>query len=146
MECGSGSPAKRPSTGLAPGREAAEGGGADVSVVLPVYNAACWMEECLQSVLHQDFEGRMELSVFDDASTDGSRALIESWRESFEKRGVSVVISGHNSAKPKGVGFAKNQAVSQSSGRYLCFQDADDVMIPARVRMQYEMAEHHPDA
>ncbi|XP_028828211.1 queuosine-tRNA galactosyltransferase isoform X1 [Denticeps clupeoides] len=146
MECGSGSPAKRPSTGLAPGREAAEGGGADVSVVLPVYNAACWMEECLQSVLHQDFEGRMELSVFDDASTDGSRALIESWRESFEKRGVSVVISGHNSAKPKGVGFAKNQAVSQSSGRYLCFQDADDVMMPARVRMQYEMAEHHPDA
>lgn len=36
---------------------------------MPMYNASCWLDECLQAVLHQDFTGTMELSVFDDAST-----------------------------------------------------------------------------
>lgn len=39
------------------------------SVVMPMYNASPWLDECLQSVLDQDFTGTMELSVFDDAST-----------------------------------------------------------------------------
>lgn len=39
------------------------------SIIMPVYNASCWLEECLQAVLQQDFTGTMQLSVFDDAST-----------------------------------------------------------------------------
>lgn len=39
------------------------------SIVMPVYNASCWLDECLQAVSQQDFTGTMELSVFDDAST-----------------------------------------------------------------------------
>ncbi len=111
---------------------------------MPVYNASCWLDECLQAVLHQDFTGAMELSVFDDASTvslyvciftrlnmqfgpeyetavevqllyvcvcvyvclcvlqDDSRKVVEGWRERLEARGISVVISGHNSAQPRG--------------------------------------------
>ncbi|XP_036412981.1 UDP-GlcNAc:betaGal beta-1,3-N-acetylglucosaminyltransferase-like protein 1 isoform X1 [Colossoma macropomum] len=126
--------------------ESAEGANVQVSVIVPVYNAAEWLDECLQAVLDQDFKGSMELSVYDDSSTDNSREIVEGWREKLEKRGVSVVISGHNSDKPRGVGFAKNQAVSQSSGEYLCFQDADDVMMPQRVRLQYEAATLHPTA
>ncbi|XP_072513321.1 queuosine-tRNA galactosyltransferase isoform X2 [Salminus brasiliensis] len=124
----------------------AEGTSVQVSVIVPVYNGAEWLDECLQAVLDQDFQGSMELSVYDDSSTDNSRSIVEGWRERLEGRGVSMVISGHNSAKPKGVGFAKNQAVSQSSGQYLCFQDADDVMMPQRVRLQYEKAILNPTA
>ncbi|XP_069576603.1 queuosine-tRNA galactosyltransferase isoform X2 [Brachyistius frenatus] len=47
----------------------AERSAMDVCVILPVYNASCWLDECLQAVLQQDFNGSMELSVFDDAST-----------------------------------------------------------------------------
>ncbi|XP_051993564.1 UDP-GlcNAc:betaGal beta-1,3-N-acetylglucosaminyltransferase-like protein 1 isoform X3 [Xyrauchen texanus] len=126
--------------------EAAEGSSAEVSVIMPVYNACDWLNECLGSILQQDFQGSLELSVYDDASTDNSRELIESWRERFKERGVSVMISGHNSTSPRGVGFAKNQAVCQSSGRYLCFQDADDVMMPQRVRLQHEAATLNPTA
>lgn len=36
---------------------------------MPVYNASCWLDECLQAILQQDFTGTMQLSVFDDAST-----------------------------------------------------------------------------
>ena len=38
------------------------------SVILPVHDAEPWLDECLRSVLQQDFEGPMELSVFNDAS------------------------------------------------------------------------------
>ncbi|XP_038127850.1 UDP-GlcNAc:betaGal beta-1,3-N-acetylglucosaminyltransferase-like protein 1 isoform X1 [Cyprinodon tularosa] len=126
--------------------EAEERKTVDVSVIMPVHNASCWLEECLQAVFHQDFAGSMELSVFDDASTDDSRKVLESWRQRMEDRGISVVISGHDSSQPRGVGFAKNKAVAQSSGRYLCFQDADDIMLPQRVRLQYEKALLHPNS
>ncbi|KAF1394897.1 hypothetical protein PFLUV_G00005890 [Perca fluviatilis] len=126
--------------------EAEDRGAVDVSVVVPMYNASCWLDECLQAILHQDFTGTMELSVFDDASTDDSRNVVERWRERLEARGISVVVSGHNFAQPRGVGYAKNKAISQSCGHYFCFQDADDVMLPQRVRLQYEASTLHPNS
>uniref|UniRef100_A0A8C5D0I8 Glycosyltransferase 2-like domain-containing protein n=1 Tax=Gouania willdenowi TaxID=441366 RepID=A0A8C5D0I8_GOUWI len=110
----------------------------EVSIIMPVYNASCWLDECLQAILSQDFTGSMELSVFDDASTDESIKVLEAWREKLGARGISMLISGHKSAQPRGVGYAKNRAISQSHGKYFCFQDADDVMLPQRVRLQYE--------
>ncbi|KAL1281326.1 hypothetical protein QQF64_000129 [Cirrhinus molitorella] len=126
--------------------EPADGDSAAVSVIMPVFNASDWLDECLQAVLEQDFQGRMELSVYDDSSTDNSRELLERWRQRFEDRGFPMLISGHSSSSPRGVGFAKNQAVRQSSGRFLCFQDADDIMRPQRVRLQYEAAAANPTA
>ncbi|XP_075896097.1 queuosine-tRNA galactosyltransferase [Nelusetta ayraudi] len=112
--------------------------GVDVSIIMPMYNASPWLDECLQAVLDQDFTGTMELSVFDDASTDDSRNVVEGWREKLEAKGISLVMSGHSSAQPRGVGYAKNKAICQSRGQCLCFQDADDVMLPGRVRLQHE--------
>ncbi|XP_026216364.1 UDP-GlcNAc:betaGal beta-1,3-N-acetylglucosaminyltransferase-like protein 1 isoform X1 [Anabas testudineus] len=126
-----------------PTGEEEERGAVDVSVIMPVYNASSWLDECLQGILQQDFTGSMELSVFDDASTDDSREVVERWRERLETRGIAVVTSGHNSAQPRGVGYAKNRAISQSRGKYLCFQDSDDVMLPQRVRLQYEASLLH---
>ncbi|XP_053156478.1 UDP-GlcNAc:betaGal beta-1,3-N-acetylglucosaminyltransferase-like protein 1 isoform X2 [Hemicordylus capensis] len=95
-----------------------------VSVILPVYNAECWLDECLKSVLEQDFQGSIELSVFNDASTDNSINIIEKWKILLEEVGIQVLIGGHHSSQPRGVGFAKNRAVDQSSGIYLCFLDS----------------------
>lgn len=84
---------------------------------MPVYNASCWLDECLQAISEQDFTGSMELSVYDDASTvrvcsfssintlglgsiildvclslfvpqDDSRIVVEGWRERLEARGI----------------------------------------------------------
>ncbi|KAK3530635.1 hypothetical protein QTP86_029561 [Hemibagrus guttatus] len=122
-----------------------EGSSVQVSVIIPVYNAAKWLDECLQALSDQDFQGTLEISLFDDGSTDQSREIAESWRERLRMRGVTMVISGHNTDRPRGVGFAKNKAVAQSSGQYLCFQDADDFMMPQRVRLQYEAAVLNPN-
>ncbi|KAG7223760.1 hypothetical protein INR49_026442 [Caranx melampygus] len=126
--------------------EEEERGTVDVSIIMPVYNASCWLDDCLQAILQQDFTGSMELSVYDDASTDDSREVVEGWRERLEGRGISVVTSSHNSAQPRGVGYAKNKAISQSCGKYLCFQDADDVMLPQRVRLQHQSSLLHPNS
>ncbi|XP_040495855.1 UDP-GlcNAc:betaGal beta-1,3-N-acetylglucosaminyltransferase-like protein 1 isoform X5 [Ursus maritimus] len=128
----------------ASGDPAAAAAAPHVSVILPVHNAELWLDECLESVLQQDFEGAMELSVFNDASKDKSAAIIDKWKVKLEGSGIPVVIGGHDSASPRGVGYSKNQAIAQSSGSYLCFLDSDDVMMPQRVRLQLEAAAQHP--
>ncbi|NXY43391.1 B3GNL protein, partial [Ceuthmochares aereus] len=116
------------------------------SIIVPVHNSEHWLDECLKSVWEQDFEGSMELSVFNDASTDGSAEIIEKWKIKLEDAGVPVIVGSNDSSQPRGVGFAKNQAIIQSSGTYLCFLDSDDVMMPQRVRLQYEAAIQHPNS
>ncbi|XP_075759639.1 queuosine-tRNA galactosyltransferase isoform X2 [Pelodiscus sinensis] len=123
-----------------------EGCRVQVSIILPVHNAECWLDECLKSVLEQDFQGSLELSVFNDASKDSSMSIIEKWKFRLEDAGIWVIIGGHDSSRPQGVGFAKNQAVIQSSGTYLCFLDSDDVMMPQRVRLQLEAAIQYPSS
>ena len=44
------------------------------------------------------------------------------------------------------MGFARNRAVEQSRGEYLCFQDVDDIMLPGRIKKQYEAARHMTNA
>ncbi|XP_057174219.1 UDP-GlcNAc:betaGal beta-1,3-N-acetylglucosaminyltransferase-like protein 1 isoform X5 [Ursus arctos] len=75
---------------------------------------------------------------------DKSAAIIDKWKVKLEGSGIPVVIGGHDSASPRGVGYSKNQAIAQSSGSYLCFLDSDDVMMPQRVRLQLEAAAQHP--
>ncbi|XP_075206897.1 queuosine-tRNA galactosyltransferase isoform X2 [Anomaloglossus baeobatrachus] len=93
-----------------------------------------------------DFAGTLEVSMYNDGSTDSSAGIIERWKPKLEDRGIRVIVGGHESERPRGVGYAKNQAVSQTSGRYLCFLDSDDVMMPQRVRLQYEAAQFRPQS
>ena len=51
-----------------------------------------------------------------------------------------------NKGSVGGCGFAKNRCVEQSHGRFLCFQDADDVMYPDRIKKQVEVLASHPKA
>jgi len=114
--------------------------GSLVSIILPMYNAESWLEECLNSVLQQTYQGPMELCVYNDASCDSSLKILEKLRPDFSKRNITIEIKGH-SGEPKGVGYAKNQAISISNGIYLCFLDSDDVMHSERVERQLEVCQ-----
>lgn len=122
--------------------------GIEVSIIMPVHNGSLWLDECLNSVVNQTYQGSIQLSVYDDASTDGSKELIERWRQKLFERNIEVVISGpdKDSQKPRGVGYAKNRAIAQSAGKYLCFLDADDVMHPDRISSQILAAMADPNA
>mmetsp|Transcript_58805 Transcript_58805/g.86199 ORF Transcript_58805/g.86199 Transcript_58805/m.86199 type:complete len:234 (+) Transcript_58805:624-1325(+) len=126
-----------------------------VSVIIPCHNAMPWLEECLASCATQDYAGPLEVSIFDDSSSDGSQACIRAWAERLQDAGVKCVCHGNRwpesassdaNAPAGGAGRARNRAVAQSSGTYLCFMDADDVMLSHRVRRQLEAAMLHPRA
>lgn len=116
-----------------------------VSIIVPVFNGEQWIDECLSSVVAQDFGGRLELSIYNDSSTDRSLEHLGRWKSKLEARNILLTLSsGDVSSGPKGVGFAKNRAVHQSSGMYLCFLDIDDIMHPSRVSRQYLAAIDSP--
>mmetsp|Transcript_82309 Transcript_82309/g.236507 ORF Transcript_82309/g.236507 Transcript_82309/m.236507 type:complete len:394 (-) Transcript_82309:87-1268(-) len=107
-----------------------------VSVIVPCHNAARWLDECLASVRAQTHRP-LELSLWDDSSSDGSASIVEAARSLFQEAGVSLAFGGGSSSSgPLGCGAAKNRAVRQSSGEYLCFLDADDTVRCDRVAAQ----------
>lgn len=117
---------------------------ASVSVVLPVHNAAAWLDDCLGSLLVQTYCGPIELSVFDDGSTDTSSSILEAWAKRLESAGIQTVISRGESAS--GCGTAKNRAVEQSTGDVLVFLDADDIMHPDRIAASAAAIARYPHA
>lgn len=115
----------------------------DVSIILPLYNCAEWLSECLSSVLNQTFNCSLELSIYNDSSTDNSISIVESFAESLKLNNINLVLTHSDFKCPRGCGFAKNRAIEASSGRYLCFLDGDDVMHKDRIAEQYKTALEH---
>eukprot|EP00047_Mylnosiga_fluctuans_P018343 m.69931 g.69931 ORF g.69931 m.69931 type:complete len:348 (-) comp7567_c0_seq2:1467-2510(-) len=110
-----------------------------VSVVVPVHNAAPFLQAALDSVLAQTHRP-LELCVWDDCSTDSSAAIVEAFREQLEAHAVTLKmgasVKDDTVPRSRGAGYARNHAVALSSGEYLCFLDADDVMDRTRVAKQ----------
>ena len=79
------------------------------------------------------------MSIYDDGSTDGSVERVCEWQRKFDQCGIALKMSGAEDGIRHGPGYARNRAIAQSSGRFLCFLDADDVMYPSRIRQQYEV-------
>ena len=111
-----------------------------VTIIIPVHNAGNYLSEALASILSQSWKESLEVSVFDDASTDQSTDILSSWKEKFEEENIGFVMSCNTSGKPGGVGYGKNKAVKQSNGKYLCFLDADDVMVNERIELQLKIS------
>lgn len=91
-----------------------------ISVIIPVYNVACYLNECIQSVVSQYYKD-LEIILVDDGSTDGSGAICDTWKAEDSR---IVVVHQEN----KGVSSARNKALNIASGDYIGFVDADDVV------------------
>lgn len=89
-----------------------------ISIIIPVYNAARYLAECLDSVLAQSFD-EWECLLVDDGSTDGSGAICDSYA-SLDRR--FRVFHTANS----GVSAARNLGIGRSRGSYIAFVDSDD--------------------
>lgn len=92
----------------------------DVSVVMPVKNGMPLITLQLEALARQDFEGRWELIIADNGSTDGTRAELERFADK-----LPLVIL--DATAVKGVGAVRNFGAQQASGRHILFCDADDV-------------------
>nr|CAB3224887.1 UDP-GlcNAc:betaGal beta-1,3-N-acetylglucosaminyltransferase-like protein 1 [Phallusia mammillata] len=115
-----------------------------VSIILPVYNAESWIESCIVSILEQSYNGPLELCVHNDSCTDSTIPKLLDFKSALSKKGVDLILTQNENGFPKGCGYAKNRAVESSRGLYLCFLDADDVMMANRIQMQLDAARHLP--
>ena len=97
-----------------------------VSVIIPVYNVAKYIERCLLSVLNQTWQD-LEVILVNDCTPDGSMQIVKKLISSHP-RGAVVRCLEHE--KNKGLSAARNTGISVSVGDYLYFLDSDDY-IPA---------------
>lgn len=89
------------------------------SIIIPVYNVAPYLRECLDSVLAQTFTDWEAICV-DDGSTDGSGAILD---EYAAKDSRFRVFHQPNA----GVSAARNRGLDEAKGEWICFLDADDL-------------------
>ena len=104
-----------------------------ISIIIPVYNVENYLDDCLQSVLAQDFED-MEILCVEDGSTDSSPKILE--RYAAREKRLKIISYGKN----MGLGYARNRAMEQAHGEYLYFLDSDDMIPPGKLACIYKIA------
>ncbi|MBC5643435.1 glycosyltransferase [Parabacteroides sp. BX2] len=104
----------------------------DISVIMPVFNEEKYLHEAMDSILHQTF-GRFEFIIVDDASTDNSLAIIQSYAD---ERIVLICNEQNIGNYP-----SRNKGLEIAVGKYICVMDADDVAYPQRLELQYQYLE-----
>lgn len=93
--------------------------GKKVSVIIPVYNAAQYLERCLDSVINQTLKD-IEIICINDCSTDNSLEILEEYASKDNR--IKIIDFKEN----KGVAAARNAGINEAQGEYIGFVDPDD--------------------
>lgn len=89
-----------------------------VSVIIPVYNAEKFLEQCLNSVVNQTLK-EIEIIAVDDGSTDKSLEILNQFQEHDSR--IKILTQQNQFA-----GVARNNGIKNAAGKYLVFWDSDD--------------------
>ena len=111
-----------------------------VSVVIPMYNAAKFIPQTLESLLRQTLKD-FEVIIVDDCSTDLSVEVVENFMEAFAAQGIRLHLleSPTNSGTP---GFPRNLGIQFARGEYVTFLDSDDLLTPTALEELSTLAEN----
>lgn len=109
-----------------------------ISVVMPVYNAGDFLVESINSILRQTYQN-IELVIVDDASTDHSWKILES----FAKKDKRIKL--FRNRKNMGVSLTVKKAISKAKGQFLARMDADDIARSSRLKKQVDYLFSHPE-
>ena len=105
-----------------------------VSVILPIYNVAPYLDETFQSLLDQSLRD-IEIIAVNDGSTDNSEEIIRKYQQ-LDSRII------HISQENRGLSGARNAALPYATGQYIYFMDSDDIISNSdALRICYEYAE-----
>ena len=109
----------------------------NISVIIPAYNAASTLAECLDGVVGQRFAPH-EVVVVNDGSTDETAEIASSYASKLP----IVLIEQEN----KGLGASRNIGMAKATGDVYAFLDADDVWLEGKLAEAKEALEKHPDS
>jgi glycosyltransferase involved in cell wall biosynthesis len=103
-----------------------------VSVVIPTYNQASFIDETIRSVLNQTFQD-FEIIVIDDGSTDNTPEVISALPVRYFRQ------------ENQGCSAARNHGIKLSSGEYIAFLDSDDVLMENALEKGVDVLDRHPE-
>lgn len=107
-----------------------------VSIIVPVYNAAAYIEETIRMVVAQTYQN-WELILVNDCSTDNSKQVIENYLRKLSKdEGFGGRIRLICKEKNQGAAMARNTGIDAAGGRYIAFLDADDVWMEDKLQKE----------
>jgi glycosyltransferase involved in cell wall biosynthesis len=107
-----------------------------LTVLMPVYNAAAYLREAMESILHQTFHD-FEFLIIDDGSSDESAAIVNSYSDAR----IRFVQNDTN----QGISETLNRGIALSSCELITRMDADDISYPTRLQKQYDYMISNPD-
>jgi len=111
-----------------------------VSVCVITYNHAAYIRQCLQSIVEQQTDFPFEVLIADNASTDGTSAIVQEFADRYPAI-VSAVIR-----EEKISGSANYVLVhDRARGRFVAHMDGDDRALPGKLQKQFQVLERHPD-
>lgn len=102
-----------------------------ISVIIPVYNVAEYISQCLKSILTQTYM-ELEIILIDDGSTDASGEICDEYARKDSR--IKVIHQ-----KNKGAAAAKNAGLQAATGEYLSFVDSDDFLEPDAYRYMVDL-------
>ncbi len=105
----------------------------DLHIIVPVYNTAPYLRQCLDSIFQQETEFSFFVSIVDDGSTDSSPALLDDYYASLQGTShysTTEIIHQAN----QGPSAARNTALSNIHGKYIMFVDSDDMLLPGSIQ------------
>ena len=108
---------------------------AEISVIIPAYNRAEFIQKAIKSVLNQTFKD-FELIIIDDGSTDNTGDIIQEYNDKRVK-----YFHQFN----RGPGPARNKGIKKSSGKYLAFLDSDDAWELEKLEIQINEMKDNPE-
>ena len=109
----------------------------EISIIIPIFNSEKYIEECIQSILHQSFQD-FELILIDDGSTDSSYSICKS----YEKSDPRIHLL---SKKNGGVSSARNMGLKFANGKFIAFIDSDDYIAPNYFEVLLSKTSHTTD-
>ena len=110
-----------------------------ISVIIPVFNAARFVEKAVESVLAQP--ETKEVLLVEDGSTDESLKICRQLADKYE----AVKLFTHPGNANKGAGASRNLGITRASGDFIAFLDADDYFLPDRFRAERKIFEEQPE-
>ncbi len=103
-----------------------------ISIIVPVYNVECFINECISSLIAQTYRN-IEILLIDDGSTDSSLSRCYEWKKKDKRIRVYT-------KENEGLGLTRNFGIEQSKGTYISFVDSDDYLLPDAIESMYKEA------
>ncbi|MBR5326673.1 MAG: glycosyltransferase family 2 protein [Prevotella sp.] len=98
-----------------------------ISIVIPIYNVAPFVADCIRSVIRQTWQGQLECIFVDDCGTDNSMEIVRSVVQDYQGP-IDFKTVRHE--QNRGLSVARNTGIAAASGDYIYFLDSDDEITP----------------